>query len=144
MSILNYFDHSDKKQDKEHFVHLIQIALADGKIDENENRMLHKMGKKFGFTDPEIDKLIESTSITNYIPPYELEKRFEQVYNIMKVVLADGIVDENEMRLANKYASVAGFENNKIPELLSHLIEGIKNNDDADELFASYKKKYRS
>ncbi len=36
MNFLEHFDHPGKKQDKEHFNHLIQMALADGKIEDTE------------------------------------------------------------------------------------------------------------
>jgi hypothetical protein len=55
MNYLDHFDHEDKKQDKQHFMHLIQVALADGKIDQKESEMLHRFGRKRGFTNPEID-----------------------------------------------------------------------------------------
>lgn len=50
MSLLEHFDHPDKKQDKEHFIHLIQVALADGIIEDIELKMLTRLGKNMGFT----------------------------------------------------------------------------------------------
>lgn len=140
MSILEQFDHQGKKQDKEHFMHLLQIALADGNIDEKESEMLHRYGKKMGFTDPEIDNLISSSSKSTYIPPYEYSKRFEQVYDFVKIILADDIIDENEIRFASFFASKSGFKEIEIPKLLEHLIKGIKMGIDDEDLFESYKK----
>lgn len=140
MDFLEHFDHQGKKQDKEHFINLIQVALADGIIDKSESDMLHRFGKRMGFTDPEIDNLIEASSKTAYIPPYELSKRFEQVYDIVKMVLADGVIDKNEMRLANGFATKSGFAEIEIPSLLSLLITGIKEGKDEDDLFEQYKK----
>lgn len=140
MNILEHFDHHGKKQDKEHFLNLIQVALADGTIDPAETEMLHRFGRKMGLTDHEIDGLIESTSKTAYVPPYELSKRFEQVYDIVKMVLADGVIDKNEMRLANGFATKSGFKENEIPKLLSLLITGIREGKDEEDLFEVYKK----
>jgi uncharacterized tellurite resistance protein B-like protein len=140
MDFLEHFDHQGKKQDKEHFMNLIQVAIADGIIDHSESEMLHRFGKRMGFTDPEIDNLIEATNKTAYIPPYELSKRFEQVYDIVKMVLADGVIDKNEMRLANGFATKSGFTEMEIPSLLNMLITGIKEGKDEDDLFEVYKK----
>ncbi len=144
MNILEQFDHLGKKQDKEHFKHLISIAMVDGIIDQTESEMLHRFGKKMGFTKPEIDGLLESTRNLTYIPPYDLFKRFEQVYEIIKMVLADGIIDKNEMRLVNSIASKLGFTEDEIPKLLVLLISGIRDGKDEEDLFEMYKKQKKS
>ena len=141
MSILEHFDHPDKKQDKEHFMHLIQVAMADGIIDDVELKMLHRLGKNLGFTDPETDNLLESTKKSAYNPPYELAKRFEQLYSIVKMVLADGKIDNTEMRMASGLALKSGFAEGEIPALLSLLIKGIREGEDEEDLFKEYKKK---
>lgn len=140
MSILDHFDHSDRKQDKEHFRHLVLVALADGIIDDIELKMLCRLGKNMGFTDPEIDDLLESSKKSAYNPPYELTKRFEQLYGIIKMVLADDKIDNNEMRLARGLALKSGFTEAEIPALLSLLIKGIREGEDEEDLFKQYKK----
>ena len=141
MSILEHFDHPDRKQDKEHFMHLIQVAMADGVIDDVELKMLRRLGKNMGFTDPEIDNLLESSKKSAYIPPYELAKRFEQLYSIVKMVLADDKIDNTEMRMASGLALKSGFAEGEIPALLSLLIKGIREGEDEEDLFKQYKKK---
>lgn len=141
MNISEYFDHHLKKQDKEHFKNLLRVAMADGIIDQKESEALRRIGRKMDFTDSEIDNLIESTRNSSYNPPYELSLRFEQMYDIMKMVLADGVIETNEMRLANCFASQSGFNESEIPGLLALIIEGIKEGKDAEDLFIAYKKK---
>jgi uncharacterized tellurite resistance protein B-like protein len=141
MGILEQFEHHKKKQDKEHFVDLIQIALADGIIDPAELEMLQRVGRNMGLTDPEVEELIELTSKTSFNPPYEFSERFEQAYNIVKMILADGVIDKNEMLLANKLSIKLGFSETEIPNMLNLLIEGIKQGKDAEDLFDEYRKK---
>jgi uncharacterized membrane protein YebE (DUF533 family) len=144
MNILEQFDHHGKKQDKVHFMNLIQVALADGIMDQKELEMLHRYGRKMGFTDPEIDTLLDLASKSVYSPPYDLYKRFEQVYDIIKMVLADGVIDKNEMRLANSFATKSGFTESEIPNLLVLLIRGIRQGIDEEELFEIYKKERKT
>lgn len=144
MNIIEQFNHLGKKQDKEHFQHLISVALADGIIDPSETEMLHRFGRKMGFTEPEIEDLLESSRMLVYNPPYEFFKRFEQVYEIVKMVLADGNIDKNEMRLANSFASKSGFPESEIPKLLVLFISGIREGKDEEDLFESYKKQKKS
>jgi uncharacterized tellurite resistance protein B-like protein len=141
MNFLEHFDHPSRKQDKEHFGHLIQIAMADGKIETSELEMLHRFGSKLGLTAPEVDDLLETSKKSAYVPPYELSKRFGQLYDVIKMVYADGQINNNEMRLATGLALKSGFTEEEIPVLLALLISGIKNGEDEDDLFELYKKR---
>lgn len=141
MSHLDFFDHPQKKQNKEYFVHLVRIAKADDIISHTEMELLHRIGKNLGFTDPEINILIETTDKSDYHPPYELSKRFDQVYEIVKMILADGKIENQEMRLATAFAVKSNFTESEIPSLLVLLIHGIKEGKDEEELFEAYMKK---
>ena len=140
MGILEQFDHHEKKQAREHFIDLINVAMADGIIDQSEQEMLHRFGRNMGFTEPEVNELIESATKSVHNPPYEFSKRFEQVYDVVKMVLADGIIDKNEMKLASCIAAKLGFTENEIPKLLVLLIDGVREGKDAEDLFEDYKK----
>ncbi|MBL7968731.1 MAG: hypothetical protein JNK09_17115 [Prolixibacteraceae bacterium] len=141
MKFLDHFDHSERKQDKEHFIHLIQIANADGKIDDAEMQMLYRMGSKLGLTQTEVDDLLKSTGKSAYIPPYELSKRFEQLYDVIKMVYADGEIDDKEMKMASALAIKSGFAEEDLSVLLSVLVEGIKAGEDEEDLFNRFRKK---
>lgn len=60
MSFTDYITYHGKRVNKQAFVHLVQISKIDGKLNQDEYDLLHKEGKKFGLTDPEIDNLISS------------------------------------------------------------------------------------
>ena len=141
MNILEQTEHQDKKDNKAHFLHLVQVALADGVIDESELLLLHSYGKKMGFTDPEIDELIKSAPTAEYNPPYELQKRFEQVYRIAKMILADNKIDESEMALIHKIALKSGFQPQEIDFIIPFLIDGVQKRIDDEDLFEDYAKK---
>lgn len=141
MNFLEHFDHPERKQDKEHFTHLIQIALADGQIENSELEMLYRAGNKMGLTKEEINGLLEDSKKSAFIPPYELSKRFGQLYDIVKMVYADGQANNNEMRLATSLAIKLGFAEAEIPFILTLLINGVKTGEDEEELLALYKKK---
>lgn len=140
MSHLENFDHPIKKQNKEFFVHLVKIAMADGIIWHTELELLQRMGRKLGFTEPEIKNLIDMAAKEDHNPPYELAKRFEQLYDVVYMTLADGQIDNHEMRLASGFAAKSGFKESEIPALLVMIMRGIKDGKDAEDLFETYKK----
>jgi len=140
MSFTDYITNHGKRVNKQAFVHLVQISRIDGKIHKDELELLHREGKKFGLTDPEINSLIESESEHHYHAPYSLEDKFEHLYNMAEMILADDVVKEKEKRMVKKFAIEAGLKDSKIDRLIEILFEGVKNNTDEEELFRKFKK----
>jgi len=139
MTVLNYFDHHDRKASKEHFLHLIQVANADGVIDKSEKELLHRIGKHLGLTDTEIDELIQKKDLHTYSPPYELEKRFNQLYDVVAMALADGILYKHEISMIKRFAIASSFDNKDTERVVNLLINGIKYNKSEEELFKAFK-----
>ena len=130
-----------KRVTKEAFIYLVQVSRIDGKIGEEELELLHKEGRKFGLTDPEIEKLIHSERGHHYHAPYSLEEKFEHFYNIAEMILADDVVKEKEKKMLMRFAIEAGFEYSRIDPLIDLVLDGIEKNTDEEELFAKFKKK---
>jgi len=140
MSFTDFITDSGKRVNKESFIQLIQVALADGGIDSNELALLHRFGKRFSLTDQEVDLLIKAESTHIYSPPYELEKRFEHLYNAVEVILVDNQVSDTEKTLFKKLAIAASFSDETIPRLFDLLVEGIREDKDEQELFEKFRK----
>ncbi len=140
MNAMEFSDHSIKKQHMDYFIHLVRVAKADDVITAEETALLHMFGKKMGYSEAEVENLILTTSKSDYIPPYKLAERFEQVYGIVKMSLADGAIDKNEMRIAGSFAAKSGFTDQEIPKLLVLIISGIRKGIDEEELFEMYRK----
>jgi uncharacterized tellurite resistance protein B-like protein len=115
--------------------------MIDGTISNSELDLLHKEGRKFGLTDPEIDKLIREESQDHYHPPYSLSDKFDQLYNIAEMVLADEVVTDSERKLMRRYAVSAGFSDNVIEGLIDLLLDGVTRGEDEEKLFKEFKKR---
>jgi len=140
MNFSDYITNHGKRVNKNAFIHLVQISKTDGRIQKDELELLYKEGKKFGLTDPEIDKLIHSEKDHHYHPPYSLEEKFEHFYNIGEMILADDVVREKELKLIRRFSIEAGFNDSKIENLINILFEGIKNNTNEEELYKIFRK----
>ena len=140
MSTLEYLNNTQKLQRREHFRHLVQIAMADGNISDTESTLLRRIGVNLGFSVPETEELIDSTSGTIYNPPSDLAIQFAQVYQMVRLILVDNIVELGEMRLAYNFAAAAGVEPADIDRLLSFLVEGVKAGIKEENLLEDYKK----
>jgi uncharacterized tellurite resistance protein B-like protein len=141
MDFSDFITHHGKRVNKEAFIHLVQISKTDGRINKDELELLHKEGKKFGLTDPEIDQLIHTERDHHYHLPYSLQEKFDHLYNIAEMILADDKVKEEEKKMIKRFAIEAGFEYSKIDALIDLVLEGIEKNTEEEELFAKFKRK---
>lgn len=140
MNFSDFIKDNGKRVSKEHYLHLVQVSKADGRINPGELDLLHKEGRKFGLTDPEIDKLIEHESRSHYDPPYYLHDKFNHLYNVAEMILADEEVTEGEKKLLRRFAIEAGFSDKTIARLINLLLCGIRSGDDEEKLFQKFKK----
>lgn len=140
MSFSDFITDQGKKINKSYYITLIQICRIDGKIDPAELEMLHSEGHKFGLTDPEIDRLIGSESYHEYHTPYSLDEKFEQLYNVAVMILADNIVTEEEKKALRRIATECGFNDSAIESLRVILLDGIKNKESEEVLLEKFKR----
>lgn len=142
MNFSDFIKDNGKRISKEHYIHLVQVSKADGKINPSELDLLHREGRKFGLTDPEIDTIIQYEANHNYNPPYSLAEKFEHLYNVAEMVVADEVVTEGERRLLKRFAIEAGFSDKTIPKLIDLLLTGITRGEDEESLFRKFKRDY--
>jgi uncharacterized tellurite resistance protein B-like protein len=140
MSFSDFITDYGRKINKSYYITLIQVCRIDGKISPDEMKMLHREGRKFGLTDPEIDKLIEGEKYNEYHTPYSLDEKFAQLYNVATMILADNVVTEEEKRALRRIATEAGFNEEAILSLRDILLEGINNKEDEEILLEKFKK----
>jgi hypothetical protein len=78
----------------------------------------------------------------HYHPPYSLDEKFEHLYQVAQLILADEIVRESELKMIRKFAIEAGFNDKTIEKLINLLFEGIKNNKSEEELLKEFRHKH--
>ncbi len=139
MNFSDFITNHGKRVNKEHYIHLIQVSKSDGKIDPEELEILHKEGRKFGLTDPEIDKLIETEGDQPYHVPYSLQDKFEHLYNAAGMILADDVITDGEKKIIRKFAIEAGFSDKAIDRLLVILFDGIRKNESEEALLDKFR-----
>ena len=105
---------------------------------------MHRIGRRFGFTDAEIDVMFNAQKTEPYIPAYELRERFDEVYDVILMILADDIVEESELKVAKKFAVASGFTDSEIEILIPLLIDGVQQDQDDDILFKNFIKRKKT
>ena len=110
MSIAQLFESGERTQDKGHFKNLVLIANADGVVTEEENTLLNRIGRKIGLNETQIEEIKANPSQYSVIPPVSKIERLEQMVQLIKMMQADGSIDEHEYSLLELLAVRLGFD----------------------------------
>lgn len=130
-----------KTENKEYFKHLVSIAHKDGYLDKHEVSLLCKIGEKLGLGTSNIQKLINGHN------PHELlslpktdKERFDQLYDVICIMLADDEITEEEIDFSTKLARRLGFGDAIVGELIRNIHYDIETGSDKDVVEEHVKK----
>lgn len=133
MSIAQLFESGERTQDKGHFKNLVLIANADGVVTKDELNLLNKIGKNIGLSTEQINSIIEEPSRFSVIPPLSKIERIEQMVQLIKMMLADGNIDQKEYKTLEILAIRLGF--NSIDDVdVKKAIEFLSEGKDAETI----------
>lgn len=111
-----------------HFLNLYSMALADATFDEKEIAILYRLGEEKGILKETIDTMLLNPVAPDHLQlPETLPEKIEYLYDYAKMILADGVVHDDEIKTLEKFCSKFQFEENNIPLIAQLLIEAAKN-----------------
>jgi len=120
------FESEETKKLKSHITNLGALAKIDGHVDPSEINFIIAIGTKHGMRASEVKSLLaDSSKITPQLPSNDSE-RFDQIYDLVEMMLADGIVDENEMDFCIHMATRLGFKKAVVGVLVRKISMGVK------------------
>lgn len=126
MGIFRSFESGEHKKIKSHFEHLISIAMADGKIDDSEKEYLLALAQQYSITEEKVQHMLDSPEHYVFTAPYNKEERLNQLKEIIRILLIDNKITQNEINLCKKYAVALNY-NPSIVVKLTNLLESYMN-----------------
>lgn len=124
--MFGFFESEETKRLKSHITNLGALARVDGHLDPAEVKYIVAIGKKNGMKAGEVRELISSVKDVDPHMPANDSERFDQIYDLVEMMLADGIVDENEMDFCINMASKLGFKKTIVGVLVRKISMGVK------------------
>lgn len=111
---------------KNHFLRLYQMALADDNFDVLELQMLYLFADERGIPKEELDKLFLNPINSDLSIPIDLNTRIEYLYDLTRIIWADGQITIDEMNTLKKYCKKFEFLEENIDELANYLIDCVQ------------------
>lgn len=121
---------------KSHFLRLYQMALSDDQFDVLELQMLYYFADERGVPKEELDKLFLNPISTDLIIPEELNTRIEYLYDLTRIIWADGKITDDELNMLKKYCRKFNFLEENINDLSSYLIDCVQKNIQKEEIIS--------
>lgn len=118
-----FFEHQYLSYKKNHIKNLLALAKADGSVHEKEQKMLYKIGKRYGLKDRQVKELIVSDEKYSVNVPDNFNDQMNVLYDLMLMVWADGVVEKKEIAFCEGLVKKFGMKKEVVNWLLQKVFE---------------------
>jgi len=123
MGLQELFESFDKRKRKSHFKNLLAVAMSDGKLDNIEFDYIMTLAEKCYMSQEEVQRVIDFPEQISFYAPKTNKERFDQIYDLVCVMLIDGKIDERERSLCKMFAIKLGFRTAIVDKLIIDIID---------------------
>ena len=103
------------------------MLLADAEVHPNELEVLYQIGReKGGITESEIQQALFSPNMVISLDTLDDDGRIEYLFNLARIALADGKVDEKEIEILEDASKRLGFAEENAHFITEFLLEQAK------------------
>jgi uncharacterized membrane protein YebE (DUF533 family) len=114
----SFFEHQKLSFRKNYLRNLICLASVDGHLSNSERTILYSIGHQRNLKDWQIEELLEDITPFEVFIPDSIINRMNLLYDLMRLLFADGVVDENEVVFIKQVLSAFNLEASVFTELL--------------------------
>lgn len=132
--MFSLFESEETKRLKSHIINLGALAKIDGHLDALEMEHIIAIGQRKGMKAQEVQALLADSSRVKLTLPNNDLDRFDQIYDLVEMMLADGIVDEKEMDFCIDMATKMGFRKAVVGVLVKKITNGVKDGLSRDDI----------
>ena len=134
--MLTIFESKKEKAKKGHIRNLIALAKADGVLTENEEQYILKAALKNGLKEEELNELYQDAKILEAKPTFNDSDRFDQIFDCVQLMMADGQIDDEEMDFCIELAEKLGFRKAIVGVLVRKISLGLSTGLDKEAIKA--------
>lgn len=123
MSIFSFFSNTVAGDNKSHLKNLISVAMSDGNMDENEAKALLSVAMRLNINEGDVRQMVTNYRDIRFVLPKERKNRIQQFWDIIMIILADGKIEEHEMKIFENFATKLGIRKAIIAGLIRKFTE---------------------
>jgi uncharacterized tellurite resistance protein B-like protein len=123
--VTTFFEHQRASYKRNYMRNLICLATLDGKLDDAEINLIHKIGAKRGLKVWQINELIESPGNCEMFLPESMSNRMDLVYDLMQIVHIDNEVTDYETEFMMTIVEALNLQPEIVNQLMVMFHEGV-------------------
>lgn len=128
MSYSQQAKHMSLEHDKERLgqiKNLIMLAMADGRIDEDELAVIAMVAVREGMTADELDSVIDNIEKVEVELPRDIDTRKRYLQDMVELMVIDGEIHEDELNICQVYAIALGFNPDTVEQMVLDIIKQL-------------------
>jgi len=123
MSFYELFKKGHQTRNKAHFASIASIAILDGRISDEEQKLLQSLAAKLGVDKSDMAEILKNPAQYPIIPSNSAEERLERMHDLFDMIFSDNKIDVKELVLIKKYAIGLGYNTINANELIQNSID---------------------
>ena len=123
MSFSDLFGTGEHLRNLGHFAAIVNLAAADGDINEYEETQLKRFAKKLDIGEEEYIKVLKNPKAFPINPTNSVEGRLERLYDLFTIIYSDHAIEEAEEELLRKYAIGLGFSEDVSEDIIKRSMQ---------------------
>lgn len=122
------------EEKKYHFRNLVVMSLADGKITDDEKSVLGYAASKWGISKEVQDEVMQHLEEIESKVPDDPEVRFQQLYDLVEIMIIDGELKIVEKDLCSKIAQALGYQPAAVDVVKNGILAGNRKYSSQEEM----------
>lgn len=140
MTILDLYNHSEKRKNLAHFASIATLAAVDGEVNPQEMKLLAHFARKLDISETDFKEVMKKSNKYPIEPQNSSELRLERLFDLFKIIFADNDVEDKEMVLLKKYAIGLGYPSDKADKIIKKSIAIFRGRIDFEDYLYLIKK----
>lgn len=109
--------------------------MADGHLDAHEINNLMRIAKRLDITDDEVQEIRNNMDKVAFTPPKGTKDTFRLLFDLVWMMMIDGNVIGNEMRVCQNLAMQMGFAPETINDLAGFIRQHVAKGTPTEEIY---------
>src|SRR5690606_7310206 len=103
-------EHQYLSYKKSHIRNLLALAKADGHVHDKEEKLLFKIGSRYGLKERQVKEIIQNKEKYKVIIPDNHHDKMNVLYDLLLMIFADDVVDKNEVQFFEDAVKTFGMK----------------------------------
>ena len=116
--MIGFFEHQYLSYKKNHIKNLLALARSDGNMHPKEEKLLFRIGRRYGLKDRQIKSLIESADEHTLNIPDNHNDKMNLIYDLLLMIHADERIVSNEVSFVEDAVAKFGMKKDMVTWLL--------------------------